>query len=465
MIEFGKEYTYKEICNELNWTETSGCSRQAQIKEIESSFTFYHPENQKTHKPKKSYIFTGQIKEPVAPSVKNNKGGNNTKNVTTMLSYIMKFLPVTGLNQWESYSKWLCHYLCLLDFDTYNAPYSYNQEVEDFCKDKGISRKYVLIKYVAYTRVVMNEMLKNTLDYAHRIGECDYEIGYTFTLESGRRVSTAKLNDFIEEIETGICDDLNTEFELGSFKGRQNKLRIFQKAEWKQEFVGRVVDALNADPAALQILDDEAAAMQTLNDAAGPRIRVGNNNRITGYYAAIQITRLRRLLDDHVPDAREITEVVCEKVRKKMYDTHFTSRNDGAVIHPFNEYDERDITIVENLLFQYSYNKTVIKPQYLDLIPHSHHKKVSEMSYHCYHHSYDFNDFDLERVRREHADAVLTAEEEALFAVDDDIDSGTGQENDEQESTEKKEYISDQDFIREVIAGARFPRGFNRLAS
>lgn len=88
-IEFNKEYTYKKICEALGWEICSGGnSKKAQIKEIESSFEFYHPINKKTHKEKKSYIFTKQLKESIAPSKKNCGGahylghytvGNNDK--------------------------------------------------------------------------------------------------------------------------------------------------------------------------------------------------------------------------------------------------------------------------------------------------------------------------------------------------------------------------------------------------
>lgn len=64
MIELNKEYTYPTICKDLNWKETSGEAKQKQIKEIEECFEWYHPENKKTHKPKKSYIFTKQLREP-----------------------------------------------------------------------------------------------------------------------------------------------------------------------------------------------------------------------------------------------------------------------------------------------------------------------------------------------------------------------------------------------------------------
>lgn len=64
MIKLNKEYTYKQICNELNWKESSGEAKQKQIKIIEECFEFFHPESKKTHKLKKSYIFTKLIKQP-----------------------------------------------------------------------------------------------------------------------------------------------------------------------------------------------------------------------------------------------------------------------------------------------------------------------------------------------------------------------------------------------------------------
>lgn len=64
MIELNKEYTYKQICSELNWKESSGEAKQKQIKIIEKCYEFFHPESRKTHKPKKSYIFTKLIKQP-----------------------------------------------------------------------------------------------------------------------------------------------------------------------------------------------------------------------------------------------------------------------------------------------------------------------------------------------------------------------------------------------------------------
>ena len=77
MLEMNKEYTYKEICSVLGWKESSGNQKKKQIKEVEDSYEFYHPENKKTHKPKKSYIFTKQLKEPELQDRRKNNGAKN----------------------------------------------------------------------------------------------------------------------------------------------------------------------------------------------------------------------------------------------------------------------------------------------------------------------------------------------------------------------------------------------------
>lgn len=98
MIELNKEYTYKQLCELLGWKNYSGGNgKKAQIKEIESSFEFYHPMNKKTHKEKKSYIFTKQLKDLVEPSVQNNGGSNNNKNITPMMDYLLRIASEKNL--------------------------------------------------------------------------------------------------------------------------------------------------------------------------------------------------------------------------------------------------------------------------------------------------------------------------------------------------------------------------------
>lgn len=77
MIELNAEYTYEEICEEVGWSyqRTNNKTKQNQIDCIESSFEWFHPINKKTKKPKKSYIFTKQLKEPELEDGRKNNGG------------------------------------------------------------------------------------------------------------------------------------------------------------------------------------------------------------------------------------------------------------------------------------------------------------------------------------------------------------------------------------------------------
>lgn len=76
-IVFDKEYTYKEICSVFGWKATSGEAKQRQINLLENAYEFYHPENKKTHKPKKSYVFTKKLKDIDMVDNRINNGRNN----------------------------------------------------------------------------------------------------------------------------------------------------------------------------------------------------------------------------------------------------------------------------------------------------------------------------------------------------------------------------------------------------
>ena len=82
MLQLNIEYTYREICEVLNWNITTGSAKQKQIKAIEDAYEFYHPENKKTHKPKKSYIFTNKLKEIELIDGRKNNGGNNSSYIS-----------------------------------------------------------------------------------------------------------------------------------------------------------------------------------------------------------------------------------------------------------------------------------------------------------------------------------------------------------------------------------------------
>lgn len=74
ILELNKEYTYKEICKILGWKVTDGNSKKAQIRNLESSYEFYHPINKNTKKPKKSYVFTKKLKDIELEDGRKNNG-------------------------------------------------------------------------------------------------------------------------------------------------------------------------------------------------------------------------------------------------------------------------------------------------------------------------------------------------------------------------------------------------------
>ena len=98
MLELNHEYTYQEICRKLGWNVSSGAQKIKQIKVLEESYKFYHPENKKTHKPKKSYIFTEQLKEPV---ISDGRKINGTESSFPLdeFEYLFKCILVGGVQR------------------------------------------------------------------------------------------------------------------------------------------------------------------------------------------------------------------------------------------------------------------------------------------------------------------------------------------------------------------------------
>ena len=98
MLELNHEYTYQEICRKLGWNVSSGAQKIKQIKVLEESYKFYHPENKKTHKPKKSYIFTEQLKEPVISDGRKNNGTESSFPLDEF-EYLFKCILVGGVQR------------------------------------------------------------------------------------------------------------------------------------------------------------------------------------------------------------------------------------------------------------------------------------------------------------------------------------------------------------------------------
>lgn len=128
------------------------------IIEIESATEFYHPINNKTHKEKKSYIFTKQLREFVEPK---HGGVRNTKSIQPMIDYLM--MKVDPDNGYQSITTWLCDELLLMNKDTYNIPYLGKSEIESFCSQNHITNIKLFCDYVSTAKSIMKQMFLRAL--------------------------------------------------------------------------------------------------------------------------------------------------------------------------------------------------------------------------------------------------------------------------------------------------------------
>lgn len=158
MLELNKEYTYKEICKILGWKETTGAQKTKQIKEIEASYEFFHPENKKTHKLKKSYIFTKQIK---APELTDGRKKNGAENLfpEDEFEYLLKCMYVKGFNINCYYCRGMVYEMYLsssliyaeFGFDVYSA-----------LKDVRYDESYDSIGYL-FEQICVDAVKANTI--------------------------------------------------------------------------------------------------------------------------------------------------------------------------------------------------------------------------------------------------------------------------------------------------------------
>lgn len=165
-LEYNKEYTYKQICDVLGWKYTTGKSKQIQIKEIESAFEFHHPTNKKTHKQKKSYIFTKQLR----PLNKPKRGGvYNTKFIQSMMDYVMSVDIHTG--EYKDLARWFRDELKLLDPNTADVRYYIQSAAETFCEKKDVSNVRLFRDYMHRAKFNMIDMFLRALAALEKQGK------------------------------------------------------------------------------------------------------------------------------------------------------------------------------------------------------------------------------------------------------------------------------------------------------
>ena len=343
-LELNKEYTYPQICETVGWRMTTGNARIAQIKEIEGAYEFYHPINKKTHKPKKSYIFTRKLRDLVMPS-KENSAGNNRKNIQSMIWYLQAKFDLD--DEWHSFTDWYCEKLGLMYKGTCNAIY-HEDETDAVCEKYNISDGKLFCEYVSAAKAELKRMFLKSLNYLEKKDKVTYHDEYKFIYQLGERtrgyVITGCLNDVIKNIETVVCNDMNGEHNLSrKMKGRQLLMVIYSKKELTNDFKELSLSALNDNDEVLQELNKELSYQhETFHPDYGS---ICAERPLVSYYRGISIADMELEESDQDCLALDITNRIRAKVRKSL-------------MKSYNKpIKQTDLQRIEKALFQQYYDK------------------------------------------------------------------------------------------------------------
>lgn len=360
MIELNKEYTVKKSSEVLGWKYAKGNRHNAIVKELESCFEWYHPMNKKTHKPKKSYIFTKQLREPVEPSRANNKGGNNTKNISPMIQYMKAIIEDENLGVYHSFSDWYSYNLNLMDNFTGSMIYKYSEEIASFCADNGIKNINLFKDYVSCARSILKRIFLKALERMSKDGECTYCAGYKFIYQLGKRttgnISSDSINEQILANETMICNFMNEEHDLSEkLKGRQLLMKIYGSESLQEEFDELKIVELMGDEKVIDQLNNE------IEDIYGYTYTgISDKNPLINYFPAVNIVDMdfnhdcSQVESDSL--ALEVTNIIRAKAKKEILNKHIKLKDaNGNVYDRIYKYtdlsDRDDIKIIENLLY------------------------------------------------------------------------------------------------------------------
>ena len=350
MIELNKEYTYKQIIELLGWEEKAGNSKKAQINEIESCFEFYHPMNKKTHKEKKSYIFTKQLREPVKPSMENSKG-NNSKNITPMIKYLQGYLSDGFFSEYHSMTTWYCEILDLLDKELCTTVYQGEDAINAYCNKHNIHNSKLLCDYVSTAKSVLKDILLKALKNMEKNKLCTYYDGYIFIYDMGNRygyIMTDGINDIIIGNETTVCDDLKEEHNLSDkLKGRQLLMQIYNRKELTEAFDEFKVLGLMDSDEAIDLLNKE------LDFAHGEEhcTHIDDEHPLVNYYRGVCVNDMELVDADTDALAKDICTIVRNKTRKAMY-SKGGKNSRGEKYYVYNEFEHSaEMDNIENLLF------------------------------------------------------------------------------------------------------------------
>ena len=351
-IILNTEYTYSQICEVLGWKKYSGGdSKKAQIKEIESSFEWEHPINEKTHKEKKSYIFTKQLKEPVAPK---HGGSNNNKNIDPMMDYLCCIANGIDIDNSMTLTRWFCSGagLNLMNPNICDEQFGSDEALVSFCAEHYIEDINLFRTYMGIIRKNTKDIFLKALAVMAKKGLVEYIDGYEFYYKMKHgcvgNVFTDELNDTVHNLEKKNCEELNDVYRFSEkMTGRQLLMLIYRKPEVKKKFDEFMNVGLN---------------VTALWDILNPHIdeehlcacRINENHKIQSYYRAVHITGIEEKIN---PDcnkddlATTVTNVIRRVSRRELFNKKWTDYN-GVTHHSYNIRDSAtDVLAIEKLLF------------------------------------------------------------------------------------------------------------------
>lgn len=360
-LELNREYTYKQICEVLGWKYyTGGNSKDAQIREIEAAFEFYHPMNKKTHNPKCSYIFTKQLGELNKPK---QGGVRNTKAIQPMMDYLMVKSAIEFENivdyKYSSFTTWFCDRLNIFKKDVYNIPYSGEKAIQSFCEGHNISNARLFCDYISTAKSITKNMFRKALYAMEKQDILEVEEGYMFTYKLGKRskghFETILFNDIIKQVETDVCNEMKTEHSLSEkLSGRQLLLVIYGKKELKEEFDKKKLDTLMKNH--LDLLNQCVDEIDTDIGSYCGRTYIDEEHPLLSYYPGLVILGMIRLDDeDEVEWYDDYNLKIANVIRARTKDMVLNSKWKDKYGHIHNNYDyitgSADVKKIEKLLY------------------------------------------------------------------------------------------------------------------
>lgn len=352
MIELNKEYTIKNACEALAWKYAKGNTHIAIVKELESCFEYYHPENKKTHKPKKSYIFTKRLREPVEPSKSNCGGSHNTKNIRPMIEYLQGKLSDDCFGEYHSMTTWYCEILDFLDKELCTTVYCGEDAIDAYCDKYSIHNGKLLYDYVSSAKSILKDIFLKSLRNMEKNDLCTFYDGYIFIYQMGKRygyVTTDCINDIIIENETVICNDLKKEHNLSdAMKGRQLLMQIYSRKDLKDEFDEiKIIELMGSDEA-IDVLNKE------MDIAHGESYctHIDGEHPLVNYYRGVCVSDMELVNADNDALAKEICTIIRDKTRKEIFNKHYTKKTTNEKYYYYNEFEHgAEMDNIEKLLF------------------------------------------------------------------------------------------------------------------